>query len=189
MNRLEFHFQNQIIEFDMSATDVMINATEMGKIYGKRPVDFLKQENTKLFLQELKSASTQFRSDGASLLNAGNNDFSDENIVRSDRGRGVDGGSTWMCRQLALKFASWLDAKFEVWVYQTIDKLLFEHARQTTTELKEKAKLTDRREELITHLQSNTLFQEFMQVEMKIKQSNHRITKYNTNQLSIFRGL
>jgi hypothetical protein len=33
---------------------------------------------------------------------------------------------TWMHRVLALKFAAWLNPDFEVWVYCTIENLLFE---------------------------------------------------------------
>ena len=33
---------------------------------------------------------------------------------------------TWMHRVLALKFAAWLNPEFEVWVYCTIENLLFE---------------------------------------------------------------
>jgi hypothetical protein len=129
MNTLEFEFNKQVIEFDISGAEVMINATEMGKIFNKEPYDFLKQEGTKRYIQELKSAIPTFRTDAESELNAGKGILKDENVVRTDRGKAVDGGSTWMHRQLALKFAAWLDPKFEVWVYQTIDKLLFDHAR------------------------------------------------------------
>ena len=201
VNIVEFEFDNKVIEFDLSGEDVMINATEMGNIYGKIPYDFLKQEGTKKFIAELKSAIPAFRSDSESERNAGNEDLtlknddrSDPNspnnaimVVKSDIG-GADGGATWMHRQLALKFAAWLNPKFEVWIYNTIDRLLFEHARRTSEELKEKAKLSDRRDELISRLQSLPDFQEFMQVEYKIRQASNRIAKFNNNQLSIFRG-
>lgn len=183
---IEFQFDNQVVEFNLSGEDVMANATEMGKIFGKEPYDFLKQEGTKRFIAELKSAFPAFRSDPASERNAGNEVLSDENVVQTDRGG--EGGSTWMHRQLALKFAAWLDPRFEVWIYQTIDKLLFDHARKTSDELREKAKLSDRRDDLIGKLQSNPDFQEFMQIEYKIRQASNRIAKFNNNQLSIFRG-
>lgn len=184
---LEYEFNNQVVEFDISGSDVLVNATEMGKVFGKEPFDFLKQEGTKRFVEELKAAFQANRTDGESERNAGNAAFQPENVVRSDRG-GADGGATWMHRTLALKFAAWLDPKFEVWVFQTIDKLLFEHARRTTDELREKARLTDRRDELIQQLQGNPVFQEYMQVEYKLRQIGSRIAKHNSTQLNIFRG-
>ncbi|WMH62864.1 hypothetical protein J3L18_31090 [Mucilaginibacter gossypii] len=36
----EFEFNNQVVEFDISDKDLMINATEMGKIFGKNPTSF-----------------------------------------------------------------------------------------------------------------------------------------------------
>ena len=32
---------------------------------------------------------------------------------------------TWMHRVLALKFAAWLNSEFELWVYATIDSIIF----------------------------------------------------------------
>jgi hypothetical protein len=78
-----------VVEFDISGTDVMVNATEMGKIFGKRPVDFLKQDGTKAFIEELKVPFPAFRSDAESLLNAGNADLPEESIVRTARGKGA----------------------------------------------------------------------------------------------------
>lgn len=185
---LEYEFNNQIVEFDISGSDVMVNATEMAKVYGKEAYDFLRQEGTKRYIEELKTAIPAFRTEGESVLSARIDDYSDDFFVRTDRGRGVDGGVTWMHRMIALKFAAWLDPKFEVWVFHTIDKLLFENVRRTTDELKEKAKLTDRRDELVQMLQSNVVFQEYMQVEYKLRQIGARIAKHNNNQLNIFRG-
>jgi len=187
-NIIEFVFDNKVVEFDVSGADVMVNATEMGKIYNKEPYDFLKQDGTKRFIAELKSAFAEFRTDPESELNAGNAVFDDEIVVRTERGKRADGGATWMHRQLALKFAAWLDPKFEVWVYRTIDTMLFEHTRKTTDELKEKARLTDRKDEIIQQLQGNELFQEYRLIEYRLRQISNRIGKYNNSQLDLFRA-
>jgi hypothetical protein len=186
-NVIEFEFDNKVVEFDISGTDVMVNATEMGKIFDKEPYSFLRIESTKRFIDELKSAIPAFRTVPGTERNAGNEVFADEKVVRSDRG-GADGGETWMHRQLALKFAAWLDVRFEVWVYQTIDQLVFENSRKTNDELKEKAKLTDRRDEIIQELQRNEFFQEYRLIEFKLRQIANRIGKYNNSQLDLFRA-
>lgn len=124
MERKELVFEGNIIEFNIEDENVMVNATEIAKHFGKRPIDFLKLESTKLFIEELKSAIRAKRSEADALRFAGNEVSTDENIVRSDRG-GDSNGVTWMHRQLALKFAAWLSPKFEVWVYQTIESVLF----------------------------------------------------------------
>ena len=141
MNLLEFNYENQIIEFDLSGEEVMINATEMGKVFNKKPYEFLRQEDTKRFIEELKRSIPAFRSVAATLLNAGNAVLPSENDVRSVaneeeitdlssiyhtvKGKNADGGSTWMHRLLALKFAAWLDPNFEVWIFSKIEEITF----------------------------------------------------------------
>jgi hypothetical protein len=94
-----------------SSENVMINATEMAKIFGKQVGHFLENENTQLFIQEC-------------LTNNRISDYlnikSEEDLIVSKQRTG-----TWMHRALALKFAAWLSPKFEVWVYSTIEDLLF----------------------------------------------------------------
>lgn len=188
-NILEFYFNKQVIEFDITGQEVMINATEMGKVFGKEPYAFLRMQETKRFIEELKSAIPAFRTDGATELNAGNEVLSDDLVLRTVRGKANDGGSTWMHRQLALKFAAWLDPKFEVWVFQTIDRLIFENARFTLDQLKEKAKLINRKDELVKKLQANSDFQEYTDIEAKLKQASAKIWRNNNEQMSIFRNV
>jgi hypothetical protein len=78
-----------------SGSDVMINATHMGKAFGKKPVDFLKLEQTKSFINalEVKVKNPTFK---------------------TVKGRHHAG--TWMHKKLALKFAGWLNPEFELWV-------------------------------------------------------------------------
>jgi hypothetical protein len=45
-----------------------------------------------------------------------------------------------MHRILALKFAAWLDPYFEVWVYTTIDKIIFGNYREIKEATVEKLK-------------------------------------------------
>ena len=47
---------------------------------------------------------------------------------------------TWMHRILALKFAAWLDPAFELWVYTTIDKIIFGNYREIKEATIEKLK-------------------------------------------------
>src|SRR5690554_96164 len=111
MKTLEFFFQETQIHFLLqNEGNVMVNATEMAKAFNKRIDVFLKTEPTKLFIETLK-----FPPVGVNL-----DIKSDEDIIQT-RGR----NGTYFHRVLALKFAAWLDPNFEVWVYSTIDNLLF----------------------------------------------------------------
>jgi phage antirepressor YoqD-like protein len=81
----------------------MINATHMGKAFGKKPNDFLKVEQTKEFIKALELKS---------------------NIIAFKTVKGRHHAGTWMHKKLALKFAGWLNPEFELWVYDRIEELL-----------------------------------------------------------------
>lgn len=88
----------------------MVNATEMAKIFDRRIDFFLKTDSTKDFISVLEF--TPFGGNSAPLK--------PEEIMKT---RGSAG--TYFHRILALKFAAWLSPEFEVWVYSTIEQLLF----------------------------------------------------------------
>ena len=89
---------------------MMVNATEMAKVFGKDLYQFTKSDNTKAFMNScLKPAN-------AGILSI----KSESDLIRSNQKSG-----TFMHRVLALKFAAWLSPDFELWVYSTIERLLF----------------------------------------------------------------
>jgi len=104
-------FEKNNITFLLSKDNgMMINATEMAKSFGKYPKDFMILDSTKAFIEEaLKKENSPFI-----LLDK------EEDLFTSSQKAG-----TFMHRVLALKFAAWLSPKFELWVYSTIEKLLF----------------------------------------------------------------
>ena len=106
-----FKFEESEITFLMSKdNNVMVNATEMAKIFDRRIDFFLKTDTTKEFISALEF--TPFGGNSEPLKQ--------EEIMRT---RGSAG--TYFHRILALKFAAWLSPQFEVWVYSTIEQLLF----------------------------------------------------------------
>ena len=104
-------FEENNITFLLSKDNgMMINATEMTKVFGKDLFQFSKSDGTKSFIEScLKPAN-------AGLLNI----KSEEDLIISRQKSG-----TFMHRVLALKFAAWLSPDFELWVYLTIERLLF----------------------------------------------------------------
>ena len=107
-------FEGHAIEFDLHNKNVMVNATDMTKIYGKRIGFFLQNKQTKEFISALKGATI------IAPLTKNNNESENPEIVNF-RGR----NGTYFHRVLALKYAAWLNPKFEVWVYMTIEDILF----------------------------------------------------------------
>src|SRR5690606_11592672 len=114
---------------------VMINATEMAKAFDKRIDVFLKADHTKNFIKELENFYSLFPPNGGNK-NDNAPDISgtlNVKIIETKKKLG-----TYMCEPLALKFAAWLEPKFELWIYQHIQETIFgnykkhweAHARQ-----------------------------------------------------------
>lgn len=103
MNTVQvFSYKGNDVHFGASKSDILINATEMARCFGKLPKDFLKTAPTKAFMGALQARY--------SLKN--------NEIIRTSN------QNTWMHRTLALKFAAWLNPDFELWVYETIERLI-----------------------------------------------------------------
>lgn len=87
--------------------NVMVNATEMAKTFGKRPAKWLELPSTKEFL--------------AALTDVRKSDFA---LIQTDKGGINGGGGTWMHEDVALEFARWLSPAFAIWCNDRIKELL-----------------------------------------------------------------
>lgn len=86
--------------------NVMVNATQMAKAFGKQPKDFLKSQSTKDFIDELAAV---------------------RKILPTELVKVVNGGKsygTWMHEDVAMEFARWLSPKFAIWCNDRIKELL-----------------------------------------------------------------
>jgi KilA-N domain len=156
----EFTFGGQPIHFEKENTDIMINAAEMARQFGKTPKDFLRTESTKNFISELSGK---------------------ENLPIQKIFKVVEGGKhqgTWMHRKLALKFAGWLSPKFELWVYDVIEEILFGDAKTLRTNNDELRIITNRMKEI--DQTASVIFKERYQLAKKQKQ----LLLYNTTLLN-----
>lgn len=87
--------------------NVIVNATEMAKSFGKRPAKWLELPSTKEFL--------------AALTDVRKSDFA---LIQTDKGGISGGGGTWMHEDVALEFARWLSPAFAIWCNDRIKELL-----------------------------------------------------------------
>ena len=135
MNIQKFKFDDVEIEFDLrQGKNVMVNATEMMKLFpNKRMSDFVANQNTEDFILEcLRNGNSRFL--GVEKR---------EDLIVTNQKFG-----TWMHRVLALKFAAWLNPRFELWVYLTIDNLLFEFGREIEDSINETVMLSRKQDDL-----------------------------------------
>ena len=73
MKTVEYIYNNQRIEFLQGDRNIMVNATQMARAFNKRIDFFLKSDNTKAFIRELKFPP-----------NGGNLSFGIKPLVSSD---------------------------------------------------------------------------------------------------------
>ena len=104
-----FDYKGSKISF-ANGENVMVNATEMGKKFGKRVTDWMDNQYSKEFIQELtevrKSVSADFQA------------------VRVIKGGNPELQGTWMHEDVALEFARWLSPAFAIWCNDRIKELL-----------------------------------------------------------------
>ena len=111
-NLLEFEYNGSIVPFALTGNDVMINATEMARPYGKnkQPYEFIRSQGFKEYIE--------------ALLEPGN--FRYEDLVITVKGGSKDGirGGTWLHRLVAIRYAQWIEPRFAVWVDMKIDEII-----------------------------------------------------------------
>lgn len=101
-----YNYQGANITFQRGDS-VMINATEMAKPFGKRPVDWLKYQQAKDFISALSEVRKVTSADLVKVRKGGD---------------GIQG--TWLHEDVALEFARWLSPAFAIWCNDRIKELL-----------------------------------------------------------------
>lgn len=170
---LKYEWKHDLIEFEVINGNVMVNATQMAKAFDKRIDHFLKSEHANEFINVLEFPP--FGGNSASLKR--------DEIIQT---KGKSG--TWMHRILALKFAAWLDAGFELWVYSTIDRILFDHYRKMEESLRRSAARQVRINKIKEELNDVPGFMELQQLELEERQEAYRRSKENKDQLELFKS-
>jgi hypothetical protein len=173
-NLTNFVYNNNEIEFTQGGKNgVMVNATQMAKIFDKRVDVFLKSDHAKEFVKLLEL--TPYGGSSTPL--------SKEEIIQTK-----NGSHTFMCRILALKFAAWLNPEFELWVYTAIDQILFDYYRKLEDSLKESAKRKNQMEKLQEELNADPRFLELEMLKLKERQAAYSRSKMNLSQLEFFKN-
>lgn len=166
------NFGKHQIAFDINADEnVMVNATAMAKVFEKNVSDFLRLESTKAYIEAycqtgISHSEKEFTPDGklVKVINGGRNN------------------GTWMERSVALKFAAWLNPQFEVWVYKTIDEIIFGEYVQIRAKLKEaasrKLRIEKLKNELATDPNADSRIRElFLLEETEKKETKSRFSQ------------
>ena len=104
-----FDYNGNSIPFELTGNDVMINATEMIKLFkNKRINDFLRNKQTQELINQIVSETGIHATE----------------IVRVVKGGIPRNQGTWMHRKLAIAFAMWLSPVFYSWCLGKIDEII-----------------------------------------------------------------
>lgn len=104
--------ENQVFQYNGSpitfqkGDSVMVNATQMAEYFGKRPIDWLKHNQSQEFLSELSKVRNVTLADLVQVTKGGNK------------------SGTWMHEDVAMEFARWLSPAFAIWCNDRIKELL-----------------------------------------------------------------
>lgn len=137
--------------------NVMVNATEMAKTFGKYPKDFLVNKQTKEFLSSLSAVR------GISLTE----------LVKVVQGGDPQMQGTWMHEDVALEFARWLSPSFAIWCNDRIKELLKYGMTATQPTLDEMVNNPDLVIRMATQLKQER--EEKARLEIQNAQANERI--------------
>lgn len=202
---VKYEYGEHEVEFVVSSELIEVNASQMLKVGRKRMSDYLDLKSTQDFTDELvKYLNRQLEGSESRYGNFGSNDsdlaadeglgdgdsrfqqsqFTADDVIKIRRGGRRQG--TWMHRIQALHFAAWLDARFAVWVFVTIDKILFEQQRQQETQLSQAALKEIRRRELEAKFASNPEYIELQSLRGARSQYLSKPRQQAETQLSIF---
>jgi hypothetical protein len=155
MKSLKYIYNDHYIEFLQGGNNVMVNATQMAKTFNKEVYQFTRIDETKNFI------SACLKPQICGLLGV----KSESDLIVSKQKSG-----TLMHRILALKFAAWLDPDFEVWVYSTIDRILYSHFQEMKSATLEKISIEKEREQVREELLRKYPkdFSKFLELEGKL---------------------
>ena len=158
-----FSYNGNDIIFDIKE-DVMVNATQLAKIYEKRPNDYLSLPAT----NQLISAIT--RKYG----------IAENQLIKTERG-GIAPG-TWMHRLIVVDFCQWLDIDLKLWCTEKLHELMRYGMTATQPTLEQMINNPDFIISLATQLKSERkekerLYFEIEQRQKKIEQKDAKIAE------------
>lgn len=100
-----YQYEGSEITFSQGM-NVMVNATEMAKPFGKQPIRWLETSQSKDYINELSKLRKRSLADLVQVK------------------RGGDHPGTWMHEDVALEFARWLSPRFGIWCNDVVKGLL-----------------------------------------------------------------
>lgn len=179
MKTLEFLYQETEIHFLVNPTDenVMVNATEMAKLFDRKTKYYLETDATKKLIQCFSEGIYDGEKE---IIRAVKTDQ-----IIQDRGR----NGIYFHRELAIDFAGWLDTQFKRWLLFVIDQILFENLKIYRDAMKEELEAKNQRETLKEQAKENPCketIDAYFENEDKISSAKNKKNTAARNQRTLF---
>lgn len=117
----ELDYEGNKVPFDING-DIMVNATQMAKPFGKFVKDWLNLQQTREYVKVLIISREEISPNGD---NQAVSDITNiPGFIRTQQGGRPSEQGTWINRKLAIRFAQWLNPAFAVWVDDRIEEML-----------------------------------------------------------------
>lgn len=161
-NLSKFNYNGSEITFDLGNGEVMVNATEMAKVFGKKPNDFLRLKSTMEFIDAYKVARGIPEADFSGLIDI------------------VNGGAyfgTWMHEDVAIEFARWLSPEFSIWCNDRIKELLTHGFTASPDKLDELVNNPDLVIELANGLKKQRARAELAERQRQVAETQHALAE------------
>ena len=168
---INFDYNGSQISF-ISGENVMVNATQMAKPFGKFTKDWLSNKATKEFLSTLSAVRT----------------IPLTGLVEVKQGGNGEQG-TWMHEDVALEFARWLSPSFAIWCNDRIKELMRtgvttvsndDEAIAYAMQVLNKRLEQSRQEKAMLEQQNNLLTNEIKQAAPKVQYVDNVLQSPNT---------
>lgn len=126
MENKVFQYNGFDVTFLLGNENMMVNATEMAKPFGKAAKDFFRTEYAKEFCISLYESKYLVINKWANIPLRNTSDFSKAfpALILCKQGRPNLGGGIWFHEDLAMEFARWLSPMFAIWCNDRLKELL-----------------------------------------------------------------
>lgn len=181
-----YEFQGQLVEFDLLPNaNLMVNATEMAKIFGKDIKEYRSNKTTQEFIDALVlDANSKFAGGNSPVqIEEITQDFFLKTVTNAGQRNG-----TWMHRHLAIHFAMWLSPQFSVWVVKAIDEILFGRYRRIEQQSIERALIEQEYDELESYFSQDPKYARFQTVKSSLNSIKRKSSKELSNQTDLFKS-
>lgn len=174
MKTIEFEFNGKEVTFETERGNVMVNATEMAKVFNETVEHFTRLDGTQKFIE--------------ACLN--NPDVGNLNIEKlEDLIVSKQKSGTYMHRILALKFAAWLNPVFELWIYATIEDLMFGSYKEDDKSLRKIAEIQVEIANKKKDLEQSELQKDIDELERQERDEKRKLDLRKKMRLSNFRSM